>query len=79
TGPYGACFFYLLATGQSDNLAPAGENALVSAESRIHTLFFVVEYWLLILYVIHLRIPLLRFLFSGKPMNKPAKTPASAS
>ncbi|HHG1978184.1 TPA: hypothetical protein ACPUS8_005449, partial [Klebsiella pneumoniae] len=23
--------------------------------------------------------PLLRFLFSGKPMNKPAKTPASAS
>ncbi|PVW39876.1 glucan biosynthesis protein C, partial [Klebsiella pneumoniae] len=33
----------------------------------------------LILYEIHLRIPLLRFLFSGKPMNKPAKTPASAS
>ncbi len=32
-----------------------------------------------ILYEIHLRIPLLRFLFSGKPMNKPAKTPASAS
>ncbi len=28
----------------------------------------------LILYEIHLRIPLLRFLFSGKPMNKPAKT-----
>jgi glucan biosynthesis protein C len=28
----------------------------------------------LMLYEIHLRIPLLRFLFSGKPMNKPAKT-----
>lgn len=33
----------------------------------------------LILYEIHLRIPLLRFLFSGKPQQKPAKAPVSVN
>ena len=28
----------------------------------------------LVLYEIHLRIPVLRFLFSGKPQNKPVTT-----
>ncbi|HBW0997534.1 TPA: glucans biosynthesis protein MdoC, partial [Klebsiella aerogenes] len=33
----------------------------------------------LVLYEIHLRIPLLRFLFSGKPQQKPAKAPVSVN
>jgi glucan biosynthesis protein C len=32
----------------------------------------------IVLYEIHLRIPLLRFLFSGKPQEKTAKSPVQA-
>ena len=58
--------------------------SLINAVIKSNTLGFIgglvfVVGIALILYEIHLRIPLLRFLFSGKPMNKPAKTPASAS